>query len=273
MRRPTLESARLKLERAEELLNEIRAGYDELNTRTNAQAITGVPDERIRMAPVQIELGPDGAWYVVRCLSIEQPPKRWGLLAGDAVHNTRSALDHLASRLVELEGNEPTDRTAFPIRRHVPSNAQQRRGFNDLIEGMNETHRKQIRRLQPYAMRGTPEAGNLLALATLDNLDKHKMLMPQIAVIGPEGPIPPIFEAAELERVHYRLNEGALLHPGVEVLRWRLLGGERNPVTTLHLGMHVRATYGDPSTGLRELRQIRAYIVGIIESFAPDFDA
>src|SRR5262249_4018917 len=44
-----------------------------------------------------------------------QVPSTLSLLIGDAVHNLRSALDHLAWQLVEANGDTPTTKTAFPI--------------------------------------------------------------------------------------------------------------------------------------------------------------
>lgn len=56
----------------------------------------------------------------------DRPPPdddRWGLIAGDCVHNLRSALDHLAVQLVIANGGAAGNKTSFPIwfrRPHAP---------------------------------------------------------------------------------------------------------------------------------------------------------
>src|SRR5947199_5076580 len=42
-------------------------------------------------------------------------PDTFPLLIGDAVHNIRSALDHLVWQLVEATGDIPTNKNSFPI--------------------------------------------------------------------------------------------------------------------------------------------------------------
>ncbi|MDA8303258.1 MAG: hypothetical protein M0005_17365 [Actinomycetota bacterium] len=43
------------------------------------------------------------------------PPARLAALIGDCVHNLRSALDHLATYLLEANGARPSPGTHFPI--------------------------------------------------------------------------------------------------------------------------------------------------------------
>src|SRR5439155_21053237 len=58
---------------------------------------------------------PDGQHYVFRVRIFEEPDPRWGLIAGDFVHNIRSALDYLAWQLVILNGKRPNSAVQFPI--------------------------------------------------------------------------------------------------------------------------------------------------------------
>jgi len=50
--------------------------------------------------------------YLVR---VKPAPVPLRLIVGDALHNLRSALDHLAWQLVEAGGGTPTRYTAYPI--------------------------------------------------------------------------------------------------------------------------------------------------------------
>jgi len=43
------------------------------------------------------------------------PPEDLALIAGDAIHNLRSALDHIAWELVAAGSSEPNHRTQFPV--------------------------------------------------------------------------------------------------------------------------------------------------------------
>ena len=47
--------------------------------------------------------------------SVTPVPAEIGLIIGDAVHNLRSALDHLAFQLVLANGKTPVTTTEFPI--------------------------------------------------------------------------------------------------------------------------------------------------------------
>jgi hypothetical protein len=252
--KPNLESARLKLERSQEFLDQLAAEQAESRTTLQEQFANTPPLE------ARTELHPDGWWNVVRCTdALPIPPPRWALVVGDAMHNARSALDHLACRLVELAGHKPGNRTAFPIRKNKPTTQRETDSFEAAIKGMKTAHKDSIRKLQPYANPGTDEARHLLALAAMDNADKHELLLPRNSALDPNPP-PPTGVYVDI-----RWNAGVALAPGVEVIRYKPggVGGWIFP--------RVRVTYGDGETGLPELRQIRSYVVGIVESFAPEF--
>jgi hypothetical protein len=255
-----LHSARRKLERAAEFLDEIG---DDYKTETAASEPFTVEN------PSEIEIHPitGRTWHIVR-LQVEPPPpkERWGLIAGDAMDNTRAALDHLACRLVEHNNRNVSIRTAFPIWESPPAHKTERKRFKAAIAGMSDAHKDSIRKLQPYANPGTPEAAKLIALATLDNLDKHQILVPINATIGGENAKPPVVHSDLAAEFDYEWNGGQFATKGVELFRV----SPRGPVGTVHafeFPVPLRTTFGDPSTGLRELREIRAYIVAIVESF------
>lgn len=93
------------------------------------------------------------------------------LIAGDAIQNLRSALDHLAWQLVLANGGSPTTSTCFPISKsaavHLSKETQQR------MAGMCAEAIAAINALHPYA------GGNvtLWRLHSLNNRDKHKLLL------------------------------------------------------------------------------------------------
>jgi hypothetical protein len=253
---PGLNSPRLKLGRSAELLDQLRAEYD-----------------AAERAPLRTVVKQDlvSGWFFLECVEAPEPPVRWGLLAGDAMHNARSSLDHLACRLVELNGQQASARTAFPIWDNEPRTSGEQQRFEQCLKGIRDVHKAGIRRLQPYAMAGTSEAAMLSALRDLDNLDKHQILLPLTVIIGDNTQRVPLFQSVgEDAIVDYRWETGRPVIPGKPVL-WYRPRDQRTQVTDVALTGGVRTTYGDTRTGLKQLREIRAYCVGVVESFAPEF--
>jgi hypothetical protein len=64
-----------------------------------------------------LEPDPQTGWYALRVFGVPAIDPMWRTIIGDCLHNLRSALDHLAWRLVHLAGKKPTDgdMTTFPI--------------------------------------------------------------------------------------------------------------------------------------------------------------
>ncbi|MGZ4346975.1 MAG: hypothetical protein ACXVE1_04100 [Gaiellaceae bacterium] len=250
------------MERAEELLDEISADYKKLSAERLLKPL------QVQAERVDDVLGRE--WYLLRLpFDPPEPKERWGLLVGDAMHNTRSALDHLACRLVEHNGKDVNIRTAFPIWASEPKDKNERKRFRGAIAGMSVDHKKSLRKLQPYANPGSAEAEKLIALAALDNADKHQILVPLISTIGGERATPPSIQSDIAAEFDYIWNAGQLAVKGVELLRF----SPRSPIGAIHnidLPIPIRPTFGDNRTGLGDLREIRAYVVGIVESFAPE---
>ena len=64
---------------------------------------------------IRVETNPDKLERSYHLVSIREVPDEIISICGDALHNLRSALDHLAFQLVLVAGNKPTRRTCFPI--------------------------------------------------------------------------------------------------------------------------------------------------------------
>jgi hypothetical protein len=91
-------------------------------------------------------------------------------IAGDVVHNLRTALDHLAHQLVLVgSGAEPSNRVAFPISVNLEAYERDEPGK---VQGMSPETIKAIDALKPY--KGGIHA--LWRLHSLDNIDKHRTL-------------------------------------------------------------------------------------------------
>jgi hypothetical protein len=105
-----------------------------------------------------------------------EPDDRLGVVVGDCLYNLRSALDHLACRLVEVHGGTVTSRTQFPI---VDKRRKDKAGKYvplTIDGGISAAALATIESLQPYQRGGTAEQHPLSILRELSNADKHRLL-------------------------------------------------------------------------------------------------
>lgn len=113
------------------------------------------------------ERGPDKHLFLQ---ATEQPPEAIGLVIGDAVHNLRSALDHLMCCMARLNGHKSTDDVYFPFAKEggEPFEANLRKKVRKLSAEAQELVREQ----KPY--RGGDRL--LYALHHIDLIDKHRTI-------------------------------------------------------------------------------------------------
>jgi hypothetical protein len=97
-------------------------------------------------------------------------PGDWSLIVGDVLHNLRSALDHLAWRLVELNNNTPSRHIQFVI---CANQAAFQRAAPNNLRGVSQTAMTFIENLHPY--RGGDDL--LWQLNELNSIDKHRLLL------------------------------------------------------------------------------------------------
>lgn len=112
--------------------------------------------------------------------SIIEVPLRFALLAGDAIHNLRAALDYVIYQLVLADGGTPTRATMFPILAEKPP-----KGFAQLpaVAGITrEAPLLNLESLMPYA--GQPYGQKLALLHRLDIADKHHLIRPAVVMLA-----------------------------------------------------------------------------------------
>lgn len=111
----------------------------------------------------------EGVCYLTRCDDI---PAQVSIIAGDAIHNLRSALDYLAYQLVYVgtSGSGPFSNVYFPI---VKSPDKLDAAIEGKVGGARKEAKDAIRAVKPY------EGGNNLLwhLHRLDIIDKHRLLV------------------------------------------------------------------------------------------------
>jgi len=152
---------RVKVERAKKHLRDLAA---EVLSLQHTTILT--PDPNTSIAPHPITLLHPNKFQRVPTLSFDVLS-----MAGDVVHNLRSALDHLAYQLV-LVGSPnatPTRRIEFPIAETETKYKTEKAGK---VQGMRADAIEAIDRLKPY--KGGNDA--LWRIHELDNIDKHRTL-------------------------------------------------------------------------------------------------
>jgi hypothetical protein len=160
------ESTRQKIDRA-------RKHADDLEAEVSAFWATG-PYE---VDTVGTPTTGSGSYRVTR---MEPLPANIPLIAGDAAHNIRSALDHFAYAAVPAPNRE----TAFPVwnmnGKPVPTAAQWRKLVERRLGGAPPGLIEAVVRMEAWK---TGSDALLWAIHELDRVDKHRLLIP-IAVVN-----------------------------------------------------------------------------------------
>jgi hypothetical protein len=122
------------------------------------------------------KLNADKTSYIYRIEPGSLPDPRIATILGDAIHNMRSSLDHLAWQLALLNTATPYHRTEFPIYKDRTSGNVKavRRKLQDVPTKAADL----IERLQPYNSGDRHKAHPLWILHALWNIDKHSLLLP-----------------------------------------------------------------------------------------------
>jgi hypothetical protein len=162
-----LAGIRAKIERGQEHLTTLDAeikAFGKPEPYTVAISQEGDPDHHVR---------------VFRYRVLHEPPLRFGILAGEAVQQFRSALDHLALQLAQLrqprirEANFPiyTDKTVYTTKIGA-----KKRSPRDVCRRLfRPEDLARLERLQPYN-EAIPNETGLAILQRLSNVDKHAVI-------------------------------------------------------------------------------------------------
>jgi len=110
--------------------------------------------------------------YIVKAVIEEPPQPHWALIVGDAIHNLRSALDHLAWELTRKRARGRY--TAFPI---YDDECEFVVLAKRMLGGFRPEHRAFVEGHQPYRWGENIAMHPLATLRRLSNLDKHRVLV------------------------------------------------------------------------------------------------
>ncbi|HEX3684996.1 MAG TPA: hypothetical protein VHU83_20850 [Bryobacteraceae bacterium] len=125
----------------------------------------------------------EGRRHIVFAEIVNPPPlNRWALIAGDCVHNLRSALDSLVYGIAihETGLNPPADERAlqFPITSSPDKFKEQK----NRIKSLSPAVQSAIEKAQPYNVPHPEFPPALELLGILNNFDKHRTLNVMAAV-------------------------------------------------------------------------------------------
>jgi len=108
------------------------------------------------------------------------------IVAGEAIHQLRSVLDHLVCALIVKDGGTPSSASQFPIFNYRPTKPDDLRRYEAQIKGVTrnevliliETH-------QPYQRGNGRERHWLSILKRLNNADKHSSILFHLVHVQP----------------------------------------------------------------------------------------
>ena len=138
------------------------------------------------------------------------PPLIWSVIAGEIIHDLRTALDHLAYALclAHAPGKDPPRSTEFPIFWDEDrfDNVKPGGGYFK-IRGMSWEMQSAIRDFQPHQRGDAAKTQPLWVLQDMSNIDKHRHL--NLAVMG--MPTAAFYVDPSVEFIPtYRWSEGRL---------------------------------------------------------------
>lgn len=125
----------------------------------------------------------NGLEHVILWSQYTEPPSRLGLIAGDAIHNIRSSLDHMVVALAKFGASvsgqtiseQDERRLQFPIT--MSPDEFQRRVKGQALAWVPSPAAAIIEQRQPYlAVPHYPERFPLYEIGRFDNADKHRAL-------------------------------------------------------------------------------------------------
>lgn len=206
--------------------------------------------------------------YIVRGQIRHRPPVRLGILAIDAAHNLRAALDMIAWELALKGPSPPPDddhTTGFPI--CTKPKAWESRKTNRMIERIPDAAINVIKSFQPYNRPGRPP--RLQVIQALDNWGKHKAIPALLSFYVSQFTI--LNDGFEIISV----NEKAF-DDGDEIGRVRRIGPNPDEKFAAGAMCHVGFSRSGPGFGWpidffdNAYREIRDEILPAFQQFFPD---
>jgi hypothetical protein len=165
-----IDNIRSKINRAEKHIRDLDAAI---------ASFIELPPYTIGTKPHFVEEIKHTTLYVA---SVQSIPIDIPLLIGDAIHNLRSALEHLMWQLIEAAGGTPDENTSFPIAWGTEGRQiYLSRMGNREIQKISSVAQNIMEKVQPYYSGDD----TLRKIQELNIWDKHRL--PVVTAIGYEG--------------------------------------------------------------------------------------
>jgi hypothetical protein len=255
-----LDGCRAKLARAKELVEELHGSLVQF----------------LESRPYTTEgaLESDTSDWVVRFRVGESPPFRFGVVAGDVVHNLRSTLDHLAWQLVVANGAEPTNRTQFPI--YGDEAAFRSARAQEVVAGMSDGDRAAIEELQPFHQDPVQEKPHpLTVLHELSNVDKHRVV--HTTLVETAGSQFKIYDLEDISAIGEMKTRFGVLEDGEELVRVRVFPDGPVPRLKVDAQLALDVVFADTASAVHAesvlgvLLELGEYVDNVIDRFTSRF--
>jgi hypothetical protein len=170
-------------------------------------------------------------------------PMRIRVLAGEAIHQTRSTLDHAMWVLAKKTTGRPRKTTQFPIFEkrpaHDPEDSERKR-WERQTAGLDKAGLTFIDGLQPYTW-SEPKRHGLSILKRLNDADKHRSVLVASAVTLPMNMLmfPDGFRSYDLDEGGEEVYRAVNVHVAQTLFRTVVFPDEaRKPVVDVLTGLH-----------------------------------
>ena len=261
-----LTSCRAKLDRAKAHVYALHVGVYEANGNEGERIVLGRKYE------------PESQAIVYRIQRAPQVRDGWGLLIGDAIHNYRSALDHLWWQLaIKKLSREPTEKEAKDVQFPILSSENDWLSHR-FFRHINPTDAAHVKSMQPFEGRAPNVLSPLAALNALSNTDKHRFLHPTVITLlttGARAPMPDDFrDCYAPDHIVNGINtiqmEASIPQPpklGDPVIRMPIVATGANPDVELYASLTGAITIGEGWPMFRCLEAVENVVVAIVKRF------
>jgi len=248
MQKELFHSAKLKIQRCNNLIDELRKMLEEFAT-LDCWRLTAVKDDD-QSSYIEVEL-------------VQPVPENFANIAGDALHNLRAALDHTMSELVTIAGYIPTQQTAFvfeesevKLKKRIQKDVMQHIGY-DIIDHI-------VNIVQPiYGSNAM-----LDALRDFDNDDKHTKLIPVLSLLELSNVNADFGNNNTLRNMTITVEQGHIMRPLGFKGEFKLLSAQ--PVVRALFGKNQ--PYGGTDMIVR-IRKISYYVEGVLSDIEKIYNA
>jgi len=243
---------------------------------------------QLQKSPVTVRgrVTDDGKEWIIYIHKVTRIPASLGLMAGDAVHNFRTVLDHIVWELAFIDGGgiaggvEPKGNVQFPIIQRTSRNPTWlscSRKFEveakRLLENVSMRHRAMIKRHQPYHSWPEDEPHPLSMLSDLDNDDKHRVLQPVFSAASEITTIHPKY-GRDCQAIGEAVNENIIGRPlevGTKVLTVPINVTGPHPYLDVKAAASLYIAFRNGMGVLETLKSISRKVRAIYTDFFPEF--